>query len=157
MSALARWDGVKYRPRLEPHAAAGRLESSITHFCIGSTLLLFPAAAGWTFSVLKNSPIVSLRISGLEISQWDWDLIGPKLVDAVPNLLELHFDDRRIHPGRLVWMLRRLPRLTGLTLGPHMSIHLEHPHLFAALHRLSIPAFRNLVKFSSSTFYVFSF
>ncbi|KAF8210899.1 hypothetical protein K438DRAFT_1929123 [Mycena galopus ATCC 62051] len=153
MSALARWDGVKYRPCMEPHAAAGHSHGSLTHFYLQSTLLLFPSTAGWTFSVLQTSPIVSLHISGLEISRWDWELIGPKLVDAVPNLLELHLDDQRLEPDCLVKMLRRLPRLTSLTLVTHMSIELIHPHLFAPLHRLCIPAFHNLVKFSSSTSY----
>ncbi|KAF8210969.1 hypothetical protein K438DRAFT_1959174 [Mycena galopus ATCC 62051] len=153
MSALARWDGIKYRPRMQPHAAAGSSGGSLTHFHLQSTLLLFPSAAGWTFSILQNSPIVSLHISGLEISRWDWELIAPKLVEAVPNLLELHLDDRSIEPDCLMQMLRRLPRLTNLTLGSLMSVYVKHPLLFPPFSRWFLPALQNLVKLSASTCY----
>ncbi|KAJ6462388.1 hypothetical protein C8R47DRAFT_1158463 [Mycena vitilis] len=118
LTALARWDGVKYHPHKHPLTEASR----ITHFHIGSTVLLFPGAAGWTFSVLKSSPIVSLRLSNLSIDRWDWDLISSKLVHAVPDLLELDIDDREIEPDCLIWTLNRLPKLTALRLGPLMSL-----------------------------------
>ncbi|KAJ7602697.1 hypothetical protein DFH06DRAFT_1488637 [Mycena polygramma] len=99
LTALVRWDGVKYRPHNYPLTDTSR----ITHLHIGSTVLLFPGAAGWTFSVLKSSPIISLRLSDLSIDRWDWDLISSKLVHAVPNLLELDIDDEEIEPDCLIW------------------------------------------------------
>ncbi|KAJ7208758.1 hypothetical protein B0H12DRAFT_429439 [Mycena haematopus] len=152
MSALARCDGVKYLPQTGP--ATARTGSSIRYFHIRTTLLLFPGAAGWTFSTLRNSPIVSLHISGLSISRWDWDLIAPKLSGAVPNLLELDFDDREIHPDCFMEMLRGFSRLTSLTIGPHMFVDLRYPRLFPLFSGWFLPAFRNLVKLSAPWSYV---
>ncbi|KAJ7664026.1 hypothetical protein DFH06DRAFT_338083 [Mycena polygramma] len=150
LTALARWDGVKYRPRKHPPIDTSR----ITHFHIESTVLLFPGAAGWTFSVLKSSPIVSLRLSGLSIDRWDWDLISSKLVHAVPNLLELDIDDREIEPDCLIWMLNRLSKLTALRVGPRMSVYLTYPRIFPSFGSWYLPAFRSLVKLSAPACYV---
>ncbi|KAJ6580749.1 hypothetical protein B0H19DRAFT_1369262 [Mycena capillaripes] len=154
MTALARWNIMQYRPHKYPHADTIRTGSSLTHFHIQTTLLLFPGAAGWTFSTLKHSPVVSLHISGLSVSRWDWGPIASKLVDAVPDLLELNFDDTQIEPERFVWMLNRLSRLTTLKIGPRMSVYLTYPRLFPAFSRWYLPAFRNLVKLSTPTCYL---
>ncbi|KAJ6504463.1 hypothetical protein DFH09DRAFT_1439902 [Mycena vulgaris] len=114
MSALARWDGSKYCPPKSPVIHAG---NHITTFSITTTLLFFPGCAGWTFSVLQRSPIFTLHISGLNISRSDWDQVASKLAGAVPNLVELDFDDRQISPDCLMWLLYRLSRLTTLTIG----------------------------------------
>ncbi|KAJ7301987.1 hypothetical protein DFH08DRAFT_978314 [Mycena albidolilacea] len=131
MTALARWDSVKYRPK--PHT--GHAETSIRHFHLQTTLLLFPGAAGWTFSILRYSPIVSLHISesGLSVSHWDWDLIASKLNDAVPSLREFHLDDREIQPDCLVQMLKRFSGLTSLHLGSQMYVYFKYPHLFPSV------------------------
>ncbi|KAJ7300799.1 hypothetical protein DFH08DRAFT_1090466 [Mycena albidolilacea] len=150
MTALARWNGVKYRP--EPHT--GHAESSIRHFHLQTTLLLFPGAAGWTFSILRYSPIVSLHISGLSVSRWDWDLIASKLNDAVPSLREFHLDDQEIEPYCLVQMLKRFSGLASLHLGPQMYVYLKYPHLFPPFRRWYVPTFRNLVTLSAPSCYV---
>ncbi|KAJ7654638.1 hypothetical protein DFH06DRAFT_518436 [Mycena polygramma] len=150
LTALARWDGVKYHPHKHPLTHT----SHITHFHIESTVLLFPGAAGWTFSVLKSSPIISLRLSGLSIDRWDWDLISSKLVHAVPNLLELDIDDREIEPDCLIWMLNRLSKLTALRVGPRMSVYLTYPRIFPSVGSWYLPAFRSLVKLSAPACYV---
>ncbi|KAJ7474903.1 hypothetical protein FB451DRAFT_1397778 [Mycena latifolia] len=154
MSALARWDGAKYRPQKSPHAATIRSGTRITTFSIKNTLLFFPPCAGWTFSVLKHSPLVALHISGLNISQWDWDQIAWKIAASVPNLLELNFDDREISPDCLMLLLNRLPRLTSLTIGQSMAVALAHPRLFAPFGDWYLPAFRSLTKLSAHASYL---
>ncbi|KAJ6530867.1 hypothetical protein DFH09DRAFT_1184015 [Mycena vulgaris] len=151
MSALARWDGSKYRPHKSPVIHAS---NHITTFSITTTLLFFPGCAGWTFSVLKRSPIVTLHISGLNISRSDWDQVASKLASAVPNLVELDFDDRQISPDCLMWMLNRLSRLTTLTIGRHMSVYLTHPRIFPPFSAWYLPEFRCLTKLSAHTSYV---
>ncbi|KAJ6530874.1 hypothetical protein DFH09DRAFT_1184033 [Mycena vulgaris] len=151
MSALARWDGSKYRPHKSPVIHAG---NHITTFSITTTLLFFPGCAGWTFSVLKRSPIVTLHISGLNISRSDWDQVASKLAGAVPNLVELDFDDRQISSDCLMWMLNRLSRLTTLTIGRYMSVYLTHPRIFPPFSAWYLPEFRCLTKLSAHTSYV---
>ncbi|KAJ7626739.1 hypothetical protein B0H17DRAFT_560803 [Mycena rosella] len=152
MCALARWDGAKYRPQKPPRPAT--IRTGVTTFSINTTLLLFPACAGWTFSVLKHSPLVALHISGLSISRPDWGQVASKIADAVPNLLELNFDDRKIAPDCLMWLLNRLPKLTSLTIGQKMTVYVIHPRIFPAFSAWYIPAFRRLTKLSAHTSYV---
>jgi hypothetical protein len=156
MSALARWDRSKYRPQKPPHTAI-RGRSSLTTFSIKSTLLLFPGSAGWTFSVLKHSPLTTLHISDLSISRSDWEQIAVKLADAVPNLLELDFDDRQISPDCLMWLLNRLQRLTSLALGAEMSVYLTHPRIFPPFSNWYLPAFQNLTRLTAPTSYAMLF
>ncbi|KAJ6556542.1 hypothetical protein DFH09DRAFT_1365563 [Mycena vulgaris] len=148
MSAL---DGSKYRPHKSPVIHAG---NHITTFSITTTLLFFPGCAGWTFSVLKRSPIVTLHISGLNISRSDWDQVASKLAGAVPNLIELDFDDRQISPDCLMWMLNRLSRLTILTIGRHTSVYPTRPRILPPFSAWYLPEFRFLTKLSAHTSYV---
>ncbi|KAJ7036633.1 hypothetical protein C8F04DRAFT_1394206 [Mycena alexandri] len=155
MSALARWEGITYRPHSIPPTVVLRSPSCLTHFYIQTTLLLFPGTAGWTFSVLKHSPIASLHISGLNISQSDWGPIASKIADAAPGLLELDFDDEEIEPDCLVRrLLNRLTRLTSLKIGPRMSVYLTYPRIFSHLSSWYLPAFRSLTKLSAPAPYV---
>ncbi|KAJ7483480.1 hypothetical protein FB451DRAFT_1364395 [Mycena latifolia] len=156
-SALARWDGTKYRPQKLADHATNPTGTRITTFTIQSTLLFFPALAGWTFSVLKHSPLVSLHISGLNISQSDWDQIARRLAAAVPNLLELNLDDKEISPNCLMRLLCHLPRLTSLALGQTMTMYLIYPRIFPPFSSWYLPAFRSLTKLSAHACYVSAF
>ncbi|KAJ6476387.1 hypothetical protein C8R45DRAFT_378741 [Mycena sanguinolenta] len=155
MSPLARRDGAKYRPHTGPTTDTSG--SSTQHFYLRTTFLLFPSVAGWTFHVLRNSPIVSLHISGLSISSQDWDFIAPKLFRAVPDLRELYLDDSNIGPNCLMRMLGDLTRLTSLTIASRMVIYLRFPHLFPAFSNWFLPALPNLVKLSAPFAYVHFF
>ncbi|KAJ7147723.1 hypothetical protein C8R43DRAFT_1010491 [Mycena crocata] len=152
-SSLARRTGKKYRPG-KPPPPQSTASTRITSFDIETTFLLFPGAAGWTFSLLDHSPLVSLHISGLNVSRSDWDQIASKLADVVPNLFDLHFDDLRISPDCFMRLLNRLSRLTSLTIGSCMSAYLTHPRLFLPFSAWYIPAFRSLSKLSAPTSYV---
>ncbi|KAF7351494.1 hypothetical protein MSAN_01581700 [Mycena sanguinolenta] len=143
---------LKHLCRVRP--SANREESAIQHFRIGTTLLFLPRIIEWTISILRNSPVVSLHISNLEISSSDWDLITPLLLGAVPNLLELHLDDLCIHPDRVMHMLRGFSRLTKLTLGSGMSINFASFHPFR---RWFLPEFGNLIHLSAPIPYVYLF
>ncbi|KAJ7155859.1 hypothetical protein C8R46DRAFT_1295949 [Mycena filopes] len=154
MSALARREGIKYRPHRLPAAVVLRPRSRLTHFTIQTTLLLFPGIAAWTFSIIKHSPITSIRLSDLSISQSDWGAVASKFVDAAPNLLELDFDDAEIEPDCLMWILNRLKRLTSLKIGRHMSVYLTYPRIFPHFSSWYLPAFRNLSTLSAPTSYV---
>ncbi|KAJ7777081.1 hypothetical protein B0H16DRAFT_1504279 [Mycena metata] len=154
MSALARWEGIKYRPHSIPPTILLQPRSCLTHFSIQTTLLLFPGIAGWTFSALKHSPIASLHISGLNIFKLDWGPIASKIADAVPDLVELDFDDEEIEPDCLMWMLNRLSRLSSLKIGPRMSVYLTYPRIFPPFSSWYLPAFRSLTKLSAPAPYV---
>ncbi|KAJ7114016.1 hypothetical protein C8R44DRAFT_984575 [Mycena epipterygia] len=154
ITLLPRWHGIKYSPQNPSDTTAIRSSSCVTNFSIENSLLLFPHSAGWTLWILKHSPITSLHISGLNISGSDWDRIASRLADAVPNLLELDFDDQQITPHCLLSLLDRLPRLTSLTIGPHMAVYLVHPRIFPPFSAWYLPPFRSLTKLSASTSYV---
>ncbi|KAJ6621526.1 hypothetical protein B0H10DRAFT_2017661 [Mycena sp. CBHHK59/15] len=153
-SALARRDGKKYQANKLPQILRKSLGSDLTTFSVNSTVLLFPSIADWTFSVLMHSPLVSLNLSKLSVSEPDWNHIASKLAAAVPNLQELILDDPRISPNCLLWLLNRLSMLTSLSLGSDMVVYLIHPRLFPPFSSWYIPAFRALTKLTASPSYI---
>ncbi|KAJ7262020.1 hypothetical protein C8J57DRAFT_461302 [Mycena rebaudengoi] len=154
VSVLARWDGKTYRPKKVPLCRDNHLDIRLTTFTLNSSLLLFPPCAGWTFSILSHSPLVSLRLSELHISRPDWHHVADRLAAAVPDLLELSLDDRNISPDCLMRLLNKLQNLTRLSLGSHMDVYLTYPRIFPPFSTWYLPAFHNLAHLTASPAYV---